>query len=101
MQNFSSSEEKVRGQRLRSGLMYGIVAGLAFASASWGYDDYLLAQRHGLLPSTKLIIVSFDTSLRSATPSSATCSPANPFLNNTYPESLPCKNNVFPCVAFC
>lgn len=35
--------------------MYGMVAGLAFASAAWGYDGYLLWQAHAYFPWIKLI----------------------------------------------
>ncbi|MDO8682626.1 MAG: hypothetical protein Q7N50_04005, partial [Armatimonadota bacterium] len=56
MQISPESEEKVRFQRLLYGFAYGMAAGLAFATALWGYDNYILWQHHGLLPWTKLVI---------------------------------------------
>lgn len=38
------------------GAMYGVVAGLTFAIAMWGYDGYLLQQAHAFFPWLKLII---------------------------------------------
>lgn len=40
----------------RYGLFYGIVMGLAFATATWGMDAYLLSQANALQPWLKLIV---------------------------------------------
>lgn len=41
--------EVVRSKRI-FGMLYGMVAGVTFACASWGLDGYLLSQSHGYLP---------------------------------------------------
>lgn len=40
----------------RFGIMYGMTAGLAFATASWGIDGYLISQAFGFYPWVKFII---------------------------------------------
>lgn len=41
----------------RFGIMYGMVAGLAFAAASWGIDGYLINKANAFYPWMKFIIV--------------------------------------------
>jgi hypothetical protein len=37
------------------GMLYGVIAGLTFAVASWGWDGYLLSRSHAYFPWTMLI----------------------------------------------
>ncbi|HEY2979782.1 MAG TPA: hypothetical protein VGJ22_01260 [Anaerolineales bacterium] len=46
----------VARQKLKYGITYGAVAGLAFAAVTWGSDAVLLAGAHALFPWMKLII---------------------------------------------
>ena len=46
--------EVIRSKRI-FGMVYGIMAGITFACASWGMDGYLLSQLHGYLPWFNLI----------------------------------------------
>ena len=48
--------EKVRVAKHNYGLLYGAVAGLAFAVTVWGIDDYSLSQAHALFPWLKFIV---------------------------------------------
>ena len=48
--------EKVRSAKHNYGLLYGAIAGLAFAVAVWGFDDYSLSQAHALFPWLKFIV---------------------------------------------
>ncbi len=41
--------EMIRSRRL-TGLIYGMVSGLAFAVAVWGWDGYILSRSHAYLP---------------------------------------------------
>lgn len=41
--------EVIRSKRIY-GMLYGMVAGVTFAFASWGLDGYLLSKSHGYLP---------------------------------------------------
>ncbi len=43
-------------RKLRIGMLYGIVAGLSFATASWGVDSFLLSQAHALYPWLRFIL---------------------------------------------
>jgi hypothetical protein len=52
----SHSRPEVLRAKRRYGLFYGIVMGLAFATATWGMDAYLLSQAHALQPWLKLIV---------------------------------------------
>ena len=52
--NLNARPEIVRLKR-RFGIIYGIVAGLAFAVASWGWDAYVLSVSHAYFPWTMLI----------------------------------------------
>src|SRR5512134_3208893 len=59
MQPVSTTDAKFRMIRQKKriyGAIYGIVAGLAFAISTWGWDGFLLSQAHAFLPWTKLII---------------------------------------------
>jgi hypothetical protein len=38
------------------GMRYGVIAGLAFAIASWGWDGYILSTAHAYFPWTTLLI---------------------------------------------
>ena len=52
------SEERpdvIRSKRI-FGMLYGIMAGITFACASWGWDAYLLSRFHGYLPWFNLIV---------------------------------------------
>ena len=42
--------------RYKYGAIYGIIAGIAFAGASWGWDSYVLSRAHVLYPWMKLTI---------------------------------------------
>ncbi|OGO66445.1 MAG: hypothetical protein A2030_06725 [Chloroflexi bacterium RBG_19FT_COMBO_50_10] len=46
---------KVKRQRLRLGLIYGMVAGLAFALLTWGLDAWLLVRANATYPWVKFI----------------------------------------------
>jgi hypothetical protein len=48
------SPDVIRSKRIY-GMLYGIVAGITFASASWGWDAYLLSKFHGYLPWFSLV----------------------------------------------
>ncbi len=47
---------KLTSAKHNYGMLYGAVAGLAFASAAWGVDDYILSQAHALYPWLKFIV---------------------------------------------
>ncbi len=49
-----SPEDKIKNLNRRYGLAYGMVAGLAYAAALWGYDGFLLSQAHAYFPWVKL-----------------------------------------------
>ena len=49
-----NAEQKIKSSKQKFGLAYGIVAGLAFAVALWGFDGYQLSQSHAYLPWIKL-----------------------------------------------
>jgi hypothetical protein len=49
------SPEVIRLKR-KFGAAYGIVTGLAFAVASWGWNGYMLSQAHGYYPWVALIV---------------------------------------------
>ena len=44
----------IRNKRI-FGMIYGIMAGLAFAGSSWGWDGYTLSQFHGYFPWNVLV----------------------------------------------
>lgn len=48
--------KKLLSVKRNYGMLYGAVAGLAFASVTWGIDDYFLSQAHALYPWLKFII---------------------------------------------
>ena len=50
-----ATENKIKRQKRKYGLAYGIIAGLAYAAALWGYDGALLSQAHAYYPWIKLI----------------------------------------------
>ena len=60
MQPVSTNDVKSRPEIVRLkqtyGTLYGVIAGLAFAASTWGWDGFLLSQAHAFLPWTKLII---------------------------------------------
>ena len=47
---------KIKAERARNGLIYGILSALAFSLTVWGYDGYLLANASAGLPWLKLVI---------------------------------------------
>jgi hypothetical protein len=49
LQRIEARPDVIRSKRL-TGLIYGIVSGLAFATAVWGWDGYILSQSHAYLP---------------------------------------------------
>src|SRR4030065_2140159 len=55
MSQYSSMSIKVKRQRLRLGLIYGMVAGLAFALLTWGLDAWLLVRANATYPWVKFI----------------------------------------------
>lgn len=57
------TEKAIKARKRRFGFVYGAVAGLAFAVALWGYDNYLLSQAHALLPWSKFTAGGLLTSL--------------------------------------
>jgi len=60
MQPIPTTATRFRPELIRQkqlcGTIYGIVAGLAFALSTWGWDGFLLSQAHAFLPWTKLVI---------------------------------------------
>ena len=46
---------EIIGLKQKFGVLYGIIAGLAFAVSSWGWDGYLLNKSHAYFPWTMLI----------------------------------------------
>lgn len=46
----------VRTKKQINGLLYGLLAGLSFALAAWGYDVFLLARSHAALPWLKFLL---------------------------------------------
>jgi hypothetical protein len=52
--NLTARPEIVRLKR-KFGILYGVIAGLAFAVASWGWDGYRLTASHAYFPWTMLI----------------------------------------------
>ncbi|GMV35460.1 MAG: hypothetical protein AMXMBFR60_32890 [Chloroflexota bacterium] len=49
-------EDRLIRQKRRYGIAYGVVVGLAFTVAVWGWDGYMLSQAHGFLPWTKFTL---------------------------------------------
>jgi hypothetical protein len=48
--DFSEARPEVVRSKRTFGMFYGIIAGITFACASWGWDGYLLSKSHGYLP---------------------------------------------------
>ncbi len=48
--DFSEARPEVIRSKRIFGMLYGMMAGIAFAWASWGWDGYLLSRLHGYLP---------------------------------------------------
>lgn len=59
----TQKEPFVEQQKRIYGLIYGMVAGLAFAIALWGMDGYFLSRAHAYFPWTKLCAGSILTTL--------------------------------------
>ena len=53
--NFSEARPEVIRSKRIYGMLYGIIAGITFACASWGLDGYLLSKSHGYLPWFNLV----------------------------------------------
>ncbi len=53
--NFSEVRPEVIRSKRFFGMLYGMVAGVSFAFASWGLDGYILSKSHGYLPWFNLI----------------------------------------------
>jgi hypothetical protein len=53
--NFTETRPEIIRSKRFFGLIYGIVAGITFACASWGLDGYVLSQSHGYLPWFNLV----------------------------------------------
>ncbi|HEY5269156.1 MAG TPA: hypothetical protein VII97_02390 [Anaerolineales bacterium] len=49
LKRFEARPDVIRSKRL-IGMIYGIVSGLAFAVATWGWDGYSLSRSHAYLP---------------------------------------------------
>ena len=54
--NESKSQTAVFRIKTTYGILYGLIAGIAFAVASWGWDGYLLKQAHAAYPWLKFSI---------------------------------------------
>jgi hypothetical protein len=52
--NLNARPEIVQLKR-KFGIVYGIIAGITFATASWGWDGYILSNSHAYFPWTMLI----------------------------------------------
>ncbi|MCE9645116.1 MAG: hypothetical protein K8S20_03870 [Chloroflexi bacterium] len=48
--DFSEARHDIVRSKRTFGILYGIIAGITFACASWGPDGYLLSHAHGYLP---------------------------------------------------
>lgn len=55
-QNILTGTRDVFAIRLIYGAVYGLIAGVAFASATWGWDGYLLSQTHVFMPWLKFTL---------------------------------------------
>jgi hypothetical protein len=53
--NITLIENKIKVQKQKYGLVYGMVAGLAFAVSLWGYDGYVLSRVHAYFPWVKFM----------------------------------------------
>jgi len=49
LKSIEARPDVIRSKRL-TGMIYGIVSGLAFAAVVWGWDGYILSQSHAYLP---------------------------------------------------
>lgn len=52
----ASSSPDISRMKVLYGAIYGLVAGMSFAIATWGWDSYLLSQSHVAFPWLKLIV---------------------------------------------
>ena len=55
-QNLFVGTRDVVALRITYGTIYGVLAGLAYAAATWGWDGYLLSKTHAFMPWSKFII---------------------------------------------
>jgi hypothetical protein len=53
--NLLETRPEVLQLKRKFGIQYGMIAGLTFAVASWGWDGYLLSKSHAYFPWTMLI----------------------------------------------
>lgn len=50
-----SAHPEIVELKQKFGMLYGVVAGLAFAVSSWGWDGYMLSKSHAYFPWTMLV----------------------------------------------
>ena len=55
-QNLFTGTRDISAVRFVYGAVYGLIAGVAFASATWGWDGYLLSQTHAFMPWLKFTL---------------------------------------------